>query len=53
MSFQDAVVKLVSSDLALWQLFTLRSIGALGLLAAIAAAGGKREAFLPRGFGWP
>lgn len=52
MSLQDAVVKLVSNDLPLWQLFTLRSIGALALLAAIAAGQGRLGALVPRAVGW-
>lgn len=35
MSFQDAIVKLVSTDLPLWQIFTVRSLIAIILLVAL------------------
>ena len=42
MAFADALVKLVSSDLTLWQVFTLRSLVALPILAALLKLGGSR-----------
>jgi drug/metabolite transporter (DMT)-like permease len=52
MALQDAVVKLVSAELPLWQLFVLRSLIALPLLATLVPLllGGGR--LLPRAPGW-
>ena len=50
MAFADAMVKLVSSDMTLWQVFVARSLFALPCLAGIALAGGR--GLLPRVPGW-
>lgn len=41
MAFADAMVKLVSADLTLWQVFVTRSIFAIPVLLALALAGRK------------
>jgi drug/metabolite transporter (DMT)-like permease len=50
MAFADAVVKLVSANLTLWQIFAARSLVAVPLLAAILYATGI--ALKPRAPGW-
>ena len=52
MAFQDAVVKLVSADLPLWQLFALRSLIAIPLLLVLHRLTGGTEAGRPRALGW-
>lgn len=51
MALQDAIVKLVSSALPLWQLFTLRSLIALPLLLLLLRRVGATPP-LPRAPGW-
>lgn len=50
MAFADAVVKLVSADLTIWQIFAARSLTALVLLVILLRALGI--ALLPRRPGW-
>lgn len=52
MAFQDAVVKLVSADLPLWQLFALRSLIAIPLLLVLHRLTAGTEAGRPRALGW-
>ena len=53
MAFQDALVKLVSVELPLWQLFVLRSMLLLPSLGVLVACTGKAGAWLPNGLLWP
>jgi drug/metabolite transporter (DMT)-like permease len=50
MAFADAVVKLVSADLTVWQVFVTRSLVALLLLVLLARA--TRVGLKPRAMGW-
>jgi drug/metabolite transporter (DMT)-like permease len=50
MAFADAVVKLVSADLTIWQIFFARSLTAVVLLVILLRALGI--ALLPRRLGW-
>lgn len=52
MALQDAVVKLFSTELTLWQLFTLRSLMVIPLLIVLAAVTGSRRAIWPRRIVW-
>ncbi len=52
LSLGDAVVKLVSADLPLWQLFVLRSLLALPVLIALARIRSQRVELMPRHLGW-
>lgn len=52
MSLQDAVIKLASSDLSLWQIYVLRSLIAIPLLGAMAVPGRRWSALRPSSFGW-
>lgn len=52
MAFQDAVVKLVSADLPLWQIFALRSLIAVPLLIVLHRLAGRRAPLRPRAVGW-
>ena len=52
MAFQDAVVKLVSADLPLWQIFALRSLLAVPLLVLLHRLAGKGARLAPRASGW-
>lgn len=51
MALQDAVIKLASSDVTLWQLYVLRGVIALPLLIVIAAASGQGASVLAAAFG--
>ena len=50
MSFADALVKLVSADITIWQLFAVRSIVAVPLLLGITRI--KRESLRLHAVGW-
>jgi len=50
MAFADAVVKQISTELTLWQVFAARSLFAIPLLVALLRAGGG--ALRPRAPGW-
>jgi drug/metabolite transporter (DMT)-like permease len=50
MAFADAMVKRVSAELTLWQVFAARSLFAIPLLVALRRAGGG--ALRPRAAGW-
>lgn len=50
MAFADAVVKLVSADLTIWQIFAARSLAAVTLLLILLRVLGI--ALLPRRLGW-
>jgi drug/metabolite transporter (DMT)-like permease len=52
MAFQDAVVKVVSSDLPLWQLFALRSLIAVPLLIVLHRLLRGSLRLIPRALGW-
>ena len=52
MAFQDAIVKFVSADLPLWQIFTLRSLIAIALLTALLFLGIGGQGLRPRAPGW-
>ncbi len=52
MAFQDAVVKLVSTDLPLWQLFALRSLIAIPLLLVLHRLARETGGLRPRAIGW-
>lgn len=52
MSFQDAVIKLASTDLSLWQIFVIRSLIAMPVLLLIALASGSADRLLPRSPAW-
>ncbi len=52
MSFGDAVVKYVSSDFAVWQIYVLRSILAMALILAISMLGPRPRRLLPLSPGW-
>ncbi|MEM1273280.1 MAG: DMT family transporter [Pseudomonadota bacterium] len=49
-SVQDLVFKLFSSDLTLWQIFTLRGFIAIAMLVAVAALRGQFRSVLPAAF---
>ncbi|MGI9310068.1 MAG: DMT family transporter [bacterium] len=50
MAFADAVIKYISADFPLWQIFTLRSLAAVSLLLAIALF--ARTDLRPRSLKW-
>jgi len=50
MAFADAVVKLVSADLTVWQVFAARSLFAIPCLVALAYV--KGTSFIPRAAKW-
>ena len=52
MSLQDAIIKLVSGGLPLWQLYVLRSLIAVPLLGAFALPGQRWQRLRPTSFGW-
>jgi drug/metabolite transporter (DMT)-like permease len=55
LSFGDAVIKLVSADFLLWQIFVLRSLIAIPILVALAFRSGRRaglKALKLRNRGW-
>jgi drug/metabolite transporter (DMT)-like permease len=56
MSFGDAVVKLVSADFTVWQIYVARSALAIPMIVALLAARRPRavlpRALLPRALGW-
>ncbi len=52
MSFGDAVVKYVSSDFTVWQIYVVRSILAIPLIVAILMLGSRPITILPRSAGW-
>lgn len=52
LSLGDAVIKLVSADLPLWQIFVLRSLLALPVLIALARIRSQRVELMPRHLGW-
>ena len=52
LAFSDAMVKLLSTDFSVWQVFTARAFVAVPLLAALLMWGGGWRALLPRAPGW-
>lgn len=52
MSFADAVVKLVSTEMPLWQIYAVRSLVAIPILTAILALGRQPVALRPGSGGW-
>lgn len=52
MAFQDAVVKLVSGDFPLWQLFVVRSLVAIPMLVAVTLIGPVGIRIRPVRIGW-
>jgi len=52
MAMQDAIVKFVSADLPLWQLYTVRSLIAIPMLLAVAFVGGAGVRVRPARLGW-
>lgn len=53
MAFQDALVKRVSVELPLWQIFVLRSLLVLPALLLLMAWAGRKGSWLPKGLQWP
>jgi len=52
LSLGDAVIKLISADFVLWQIFVLRSAIAMPILATVIKAGTRAAALRPRHLGW-
>lgn len=53
-SIQDVIFKLISSNLTLWQIFTLRGVLAMPLLLAVSWMRGAQKGILRAAFGkWP
>lgn len=52
MALQDAVVKYVSSDLPLWQIYTLRSFIAIPMLVAVTFLLADAAHLRPKALGW-
>jgi drug/metabolite transporter (DMT)-like permease len=52
MSLGDALVKLVSADFTVWQIYVCRSAIALPLIALILLPGRRLRGMLPRALGW-
>lgn len=52
MALQDAVVKYVSSDLPLWQIYTLRSFIAIPMLVAVTFLLAGAAPLRPKALGW-
>ena len=52
MALQDAVVKYVSADLPLWQIYTLRSFIAIPMLVAVVFVLGGATTLRPRSLSW-
>jgi drug/metabolite transporter (DMT)-like permease len=52
MSFGDALVKHVSSDFTVWQIYVLRSLLAIPLIVAILRLGPRPARLWPRSAGW-
>ena len=50
MAFADAMVKLVSADLTLWQVFAARSLVAIPVMLALSLATGTSLSVCPRTF---
>ena len=52
LSFADAVIKLLSSDLSLWQIYILRSVLALPVVIAIVKIHDRKLSLIPVTLGW-
>lgn len=52
LSLGDALVKLASADLSLWQLYVARGLITVPALVALLLLGGRPAAFRPRSPGW-
>jgi drug/metabolite transporter (DMT)-like permease len=52
LAFGDAVVKHVSADFSLWQIYVARSVFALPILLALLLRDGRPAAMLPKAPGW-
>ncbi|MEM7121626.1 MAG: DMT family transporter [Pseudomonadota bacterium] len=52
LAFSDAMVKLLSADFSVWQVFTARAFVAVPLLAVLVMWGGGWRALIPRAAGW-
>lgn len=52
MAFGDALVKAVSSDFSLWQIYVVRSLLAVPLTIALILAGAPLRGVVPRAPGW-
>lgn len=52
LSLGDAIIKLFSADLPMWQIFVLRSVLALPVLLVIFAASKNRRSVIPIARGW-
>jgi len=52
MSFGDALVKLVSADFTVWQIYVARSAIAIPLIALVLLPGRRWTELLPRALGW-
>ena len=52
MAFTDAVIKYLSSDFPLWQIFVLRSLGAIPILVVIILLGSQTSGIRPLSLKW-
>ena len=52
MAFTDAIIKYVSSDFPLWQIFVVRSLAAMPILLAIVLCGSQPADIRPRSAAW-
>ena len=52
LSFGDALIKQVSSDLVLWQIFVVRSACAIPIVIVLATSRASRVLLLPKAIGW-
>ncbi len=52
LAFSDAMVKLLSTDFSVWQVFTARALLAVPLIALLVIMGGSWRALRPRSIGW-
>lgn len=52
MAFGDALVKYISADFTLWQIFVLRSLAAMPILTALLLLNGSLATIRPKSIGW-
>lgn len=52
LSLGDAVIKLISADFVLWQIFVLRSVIAIPILIAVVRLRFRAASLVPRRLGW-
>ena len=52
-ALQDVAVKLVASDVSIWQMQVVRSIAVLAMLWLVVASMGRRDELVPNAWRWP